>query len=321
MLTSLLRNRGTSWSTANMPRASRALLILSVPIVCACASPRSPHLPKVTEGPEGTAPARRDAGRRPGPFDETFGLRAGGMIAAAFQTEASLAVQGGPSTTLDFESELGVADNASSARVDLYWRLDRKSRFDLGYFDLDRNGSRTASRQIQWGDLSFGVGATIESEIRTQVLPLRYTYYLVADDDLELGLSLGVYSMRLAASLSGLATLGNATVATTATETFETPVPLPVIGAQGGWAIADSLVATASAQVFYLQLKNIGSTDEIDGLLVDTMLGLDWRATENVGLGLAANWFLLSGGAERDRLEFDVDYSFAGIFAFLSMRI
>ncbi len=256
-----------------------------------------------------------------GPFAETIGLRAGGMLAAAFRTEASLDLDGAGGRTVNFENELGIDDNASSFRADLYWRINRHHRIDLGYFDLDRKGSRSIDRQIQWGDLNFDVGVDVTSELRTKVLPLRYTYYLVAEDDHELGFGLGIYSMGLTASLGGMATAGGATVAALATETFETPVPLPVFGVQGGWALTDNLVAQASLQAFYLELQDIGSTDRVDGYLLDLLLGLDWRMTDNVGLGLAANWFQMNAGATRDRLDFDLDYGFAGVFAFLSMRI
>lgn len=255
------------------------------------------------------------------PFTETVGVRAGGMFASAFRTEASLASDGGSSASIRFEDELSLDDNTDALRAELYWRIARRHRIDVGYFDLDRNGTRTIDRQIQWGDTSFDVGVDVTSRLRTEVLPVRYTYYFLAGDDSELGVCIGVYGMRLSASLSGIGTVNGQSGATQATETFETPVPLPVLGFQGGYALSSDLRAIGSLQAFYLRLEDLGGTDVIDGGLLDLLIGLEYDVTENVELGAAANWFYLNAGAERDQLNFDFDYGFAGLFVYLAARI
>lgn len=312
--------------------ASRLLTIAFIlPLSTACQVPGSnpttwPPKTVFTDangpGPASAEPPRSvDADARSGPFDETLGLRVGGLFASGFDTEMSLSTASGRGTSLRFEDELGIDDAADSVRVDLHWRIARRHRIDLGYFDLDRRGTRTASRQIEWGDYTFEAGTQLTSRLRTEVLPLRYTYYFLAGEDYELGAGLGIYAMRVAAALEGSATFGGASIPAQATAEFESPVPLPVIGIQGGYALGEDWLLQASVQAFDVEVDNVAGTDRIDGYLIDALLGLDYRFSDHFSIGAAANWFLMNAGAERDGLALDFDYSFAGAFVFLAMRL
>lgn len=255
------------------------------------------------------------------PFTETWGLRLGGMYASAFVTEASLSSPGGRNAAIRFEDELSIDDNSSSFRGELYWRINRYHTLSLGYFDLDRRGEKTADRQFEWGDYTFDVGATIRSRMRTEILPLRYTYNLLAEDDYELGIGLGIYTMRLAVGLEGEARLNGSTFPTSADVEFHTPVPLPVFGVQGAYVLAPGLRAIGSLQVFYVVLEGIGSLDRAEGAVVDALFGLEYDLMNNLSIGSEVNWFLLNAGVERSGFELDLDYEFAGIYVYLLARI
>jgi hypothetical protein len=256
-----------------------------------------------------------------GAFDETVGLRVGGLFASGFDTEMSLSSASGRGTSLRFEDELGLDDAADSVRADFYWRINRHHRIDLGYFDLDRRGTRTTSREIVWGDHTFAASTQLTSRLRTEIWPLRYTYYFLAEKDYELGAGIGIYGMSVAAALEGTATFGGATIPAQATAEFESPVPLPVIGIQGGYAISEKWLLQGSLQAFDVELDNVAGTDRIDGYLIDALLGIDYRLSDHFSIGAAGNWFLMNAGAERDGLALDFDYGFAGAFLFLAMRL
>lgn len=259
---------------------------------------------------------------RMGPFDETVGLRAGSMFASAFNTEASLDSSLGIGTSVRLEDELDMADNADSFRADLYWRIGRRHRIDLGWFDLERSGTRTIDSEIRWGELEFDVGATVTAELQTEVIPLRYTYNILAGDDHELGLGLGVYGMMLRASMKGEVSAGSGGSGTLEdSQTFRSPVPLPVFSVQGGWAFADRFRAVGLLQVFYIELKNdIGELDEMQGSIVDASLGVEYDATDNVCIGTSVNWFRFDAMARNEPLELEVKYDFTGLFLYLGLR-
>lgn len=148
-------------------------LVALVACLAGCAAPRQGDaseslLESLVQQAAAAAPAERM-----GPFDETVGLRAGSMFASAFNTEASLDSSLGIGTSVRLEDELDMADNADSFRADLYWRIGRRHRIDLGWFDLERSGTRTIDSEIRWGELEFDVGATVTAELQSEVIPLR----------------------------------------------------------------------------------------------------------------------------------------------------
>lgn len=297
-------------------------LVALVACLAGCAAPRQGDaseslLESLVQQAAAAAPAERM-----GPFDETVGLRAGSMFASAFNTEASLDSSLGIGTSVRLEDELDMADNADSFRADLYWRIGRRHRIDLGWFDLERSGTRTIDSEIRWGELEFDVGATVTAELQTEVIPLRYTYNILAGDDHELGLGLGVYGMMLRASMKGEVSAGSGGSGTLEdSQTFRSPVPLPVFSVQGGWAFADRFRAVGLLQVFYIELKNdIGELDEMQGSIVDASLGVEYDATDNVCIGTSVNWFRFDAMARDEPLELEVKYDFTGLFLYLGLR-
>lgn len=297
-------------------------LVALVACLAGCAAPRQGDaseslLESLVQQAAAAAPAERM-----GPFDETVGLRAGSMFASAFNTEASLDSSLGIGTSVRLEDELDMADNADSFRADLYWRIGRRHRIDLGWFDLERSGTRTIDSEIRWGELEFDVGATVTAELQTEVIPLRYTYNILAGDDHELGLGLGVYGMMLRASMKGEVSAGSGGSGTLEdSQTFRSPVPLPVFSVQGGWAFADRFRAVGLLQVFYIELKNdIGELDEMQGSIVDASLGVEYDATDNVCIGTSVNWFRFDAMARNEPLELEVKYDFTGLFLYLGLR-
>lgn len=297
-------------------------LVALVACLAGCAAPRQGDaseslLESLVQQAAAAAPAERM-----GPFDETVGLRAGSMFASAFNTEASLDSSLGIGTSVRLEDELDMADNADSFRADLYWRIGRRHRIDLGWFDLERSGTRTIDSEIRWGELEFDVGATVTAELQTEVIPLRYTYNILAGDDHELGLGLGVYGMMLRASMKGQVSAGSGGSGTLEdSQTIRSPVPLPVFSVQGGWAFADRFRAVGLLQVFYIELKNdIGELDEMQGSIVDASLGVEYDATDNVCIGTSVNWFRFDAMARNEPLELEVKYDFTGLFLYLGLR-
>src|SRR5262245_10997879 len=247
-------------------------------------------------------------------FDETLGVRVGGMLVGTFHTEATLDVVGtNAGTAVDFEDQLGLSGQGSSFRVDSWFRFSRHSRLDLAWFTFDRSATHVIDRDITWCDQTFPINTTLQSELSTDILQARYTYYLFAEDDFEFGPGIGIYGMNVTASLRSDA-LG-------IDEGFKSPVPLPVLSLQGAWEFAPRLQLVGGMQFFFLKLENVGSTDEISGSVMDLSLGLEYELIDHVGLGAAYDYFNVHAGAVRDRLDFGFDYGYSSAFVYMAVKI
>lgn len=310
--------------SARLPRSMNrgAAILMVATCLAGCAAPRRGEstdtvLSSLRQEAAAAAPVERL-----GPFEETVGLRVGSMYASAFNTVASLDSDLGIGTSVRLEDEIDMDDNTDSFRADLYWRIGRRHRIDLGWFDLERSGTRTIDRDIRWGELEFEVGASVTAELQTEVIPLRYTYNILAGEDHELGLGLGVYGMMLRARMQGQVSAGTGGGASLEdSETFRSPVPLPVFSLQGGWAFADRFRAVGLLQYFYIDLEtNIGQLDEVEGSIIDASLGVEYDATDNVCVGTSVNWFRFDAMAREAPLELEVEYAFTGLFLYLGLR-
>jgi hypothetical protein len=254
------------------------------------------------------------APKRTSPFGETFGARVGGMLVGTYKTEATLDVTGtNVGTKVNFEDELGLAGQGGAFRADAWFRPGQRDRIDVAWFKLDRSATRTIDRDINWGGEVIPVNASVTGDLSTDILQLRYTYYFFENDDFELGAGLGIYGMNVGASLRAEAVGVN--------ESFKTPVPLPVVGLQGAWAFAPRWQVLGAGQFFFMKLDNVGSTDEINGGVIDVLLGVEYEVMDKVGIGTCYDYFKVHAGAIRNRLDFDFDYGYSAVFVYLTVKI
>jgi hypothetical protein len=248
------------------------------------------------------------------PFGERFGLRAGGIVASAINTSAELGVRGtARGTEFNFERELGLAEETDSFRADAYWRFDRRNRIDAGYFNLSRTGSRTLQRDIEWGDVTFPVGTTVSSFLDTRIIPVRYSHSFVATDTVDAGLGFGIYYMELNVALTGSA-LG-------LSESFDTPVPLPVLSAHAAWEFLPRLQLTGLVQAFYIDLEGTGTIEKLRGRVIDATVGVEWSALDHFGVGAGANYFEIAVDTNTQRLDFTFDYDYVALFVYAFVKI
>jgi hypothetical protein len=58
----------------------------------------------------------------------------------------------------------------------MYWRFAERWRIDLGYFSLNRNGTRTLDTQIDWGGNTYPIGTIVNSNYKLSDLRAAVGY-------------------------------------------------------------------------------------------------------------------------------------------------
>lgn len=265
--------------------AAAALLLLAV--TAACAGPEYP-----VEAPWHRA-----------------GLSLGGALNSSFDTNIRLdSATLGRGTDLSFEDDLGLSSTDQVFRIDAYYRIDRRNRIDVGYFELDRSATETLGRDVQFGDAVIPIFTEVTSEFDTEVLQAAYRYSFWLEDDFEMGASLGLYTMWLTTGIQGtLLDVG---------DKFSGIAPLPVGGLHAAYAIEDNLVLVGSGQIFYIDLQNVGGFD-IKGELYDIRIGLEYDFWDHLGVGVAYNPFLMDVELKERGLTLSGEYAYQGIFIYL----
>jgi hypothetical protein len=221
-------------------------------------------------------------------FDTTLRVDSGGLVG----------------TVLDLEDTLGVDDSSAVARLDTYYSFSRRHRVDLTYYDLTRKGTRTTQDDINFGDITIPAGSGVETGFDTWILKLAYRYNFVADVRTVIGASFGFHMMGLDIDMK--------TTNGSLSESFHQPLPLPVVGLHGQYALSDKWRLLASIEILRVNL------DPFEGYMSDQRLALEHDTWEYFGWGIGTNSFTLDAEAEgNDSLTADVEYAFNGVMLYL----
>ena len=221
-----------------------------------------------------------------------------GAYAPSVDTTASLNGAGGKvGTSVSFEDDLNLADRKTMPTILGSVRLGERWKIEAEYFSLKRSGTRSISRTISWGDTSYPIGTSINSEFESAIYRLSGGYSFLKNDRQELGVVLGLHVTDFAASL-GTANLG--------TKKGDTLAPLPTIGLYGAYAMTPRWLL--SGRVDYFSLKY----GDYDGKLANASAGVDYRFHRNFGVGLAYRYIDYDLTVTKSSYNGDIKYRFSG---------
>jgi hypothetical protein len=237
-------------------------------------------------------------------FPDTWALRVGGFVVNNYNTTIRLDAKGAPvGTSIDFGDTLGGDSSATVARVDGYYRFNPRHRLDLSYYRIQREGSRALDIEIKWGDQIFAINDVVTSELDTGVIKLGYTYSFYHNDDVELGVSAGLHTSIMRASLSDSSGVSQAETIT---------APLPVFGFLMDYHITPRWTAKLSTQYFAIDVW------KVRGLLADTLLATEYRFTRHLGAGLGFNHYGTAVELEGENAVLTERSGFRGFLAYVS---
>jgi len=232
------------------------------------------------------------------------------------KVRASLNGQSGHKPEIDFDEAFGRSSDATRIRADAMWRVTPRNHLRLMYFSNTIDRSRVIDRAIEWGDYTFGLGASIDSRYRTETVQLAYEYAFVRQPDYEVAASLGVHHTKTTIRLSGTAVVtdeqGNATSAPGATSANSLTAPLPVVGLRAGWVVAPQWHVHAQALYFKAEVGGYG------GYWSDLSVGATWMFNRNFGIGLGYNRFATHLQVERGSFDGSLRTGYAGLQAYLT---
>jgi hypothetical protein len=203
----------------------------------------------------------------------TFDLRV-----AAFFTDISSKVSrdtadGVPGVEIDLEDILGAAETGTAFEIDALWRTGVHHQFELGYFELIRDGSSTLEDDLQFGDQFYPAGTVVDSQVDYSSLRFGYTFFLMRDGQKELGIMAGLHLSELAVNVR--------TDTGDQVERSRSSTPLPVIGVNGALFLGERTTLRARVHIFRTDF------DQHEGSLNYAALDLErlFGSRTRVGIG------------------------------------
>jgi hypothetical protein len=164
-------------------------------------------------------------------LNDSFRFSLGGFRAES-TTEARLSTaSGGTGVDVNFEDMLGLDKIRLIGEASLYWRFTERWRVDLGYWNLNRHGTRTLEQDVNWGGNTYPIGTTVDSKYRISDLRAAVGYSFFRRPDKELGFGFGLHRAGIETSLDA-AGIGATNQNVTA--------PLPFLMLYGNFALTDT---------------------------------------------------------------------------------
>ena len=230
--------------------------------------------------------------------DSPFTLQLGGFRADTDTTVRLDSTTLGRGTELNFEDDLGIKDSKTLPEFSFLWRINPRHGIEGSYVTLNRSGSRTISRTIQFGDVIYPVSTTVNSKFDSDVFRVAYRYSPINENGNELALLLGAHYTTFDVAISSA--LG------TLSESASLDVPLPTIGARGRLRIADNWRLSGFAQLLKLKVG------DYDGSLVNASAGIEWMFLPQAYVGLGYTYYRYDLESEKNNARGEFTYRFSG---------
>jgi hypothetical protein len=237
-------------------------------------------------------------------LNDSFRLTLGGFRAES-TTEARLSTAtGGAGADVNFEDLLGLDKIKLIGEASLYWRFAKHWRVDLGYFSLNRNGTRTLQQDITWGNLPpLGIGTTVTSNYKVSDLRAAVGYSFFRRPDKELGVGFGLHRAGIETSLDA-AGVGATNESVTA--------PLPFLNFYGNFALTDTWAM--AMRVDWLSL----SYDKYSGGIRSTAIDFVYQPFAHWAFGFGFHNLSLKLDVNNPDSQFQARIVFQGPAAFAS---
>jgi hypothetical protein len=247
------------------------------------------------------------------PLDSKVVVDLGGFF---LSTDINVRLDGEESSQIgdeiDYDDTFGIAD-FERFRLDAMWRIKGKHSVRGTYFTNNRASSTELSRDINFGDETYPVGANVTARSELEVLQVSYDYVFKRRENYELAAGIGVHMLDMSLGLDATVTAGGGSASRELSENGATAAPLPTLGFRGVWRLPHNFYATALVQYFYIDF------DEYVGSLSDLKATLVWQATEHVGVGLGYNDFRFRLKLDKDRFDGRLGWDYGGAMAFVSI--
>jgi hypothetical protein len=212
-----------------------------------------------------------------------------------------------PGTEIRFEDELGLPGRRTLPVFQAGMRLGEQWRLELEYFSLRRNGERSSSREITWGDTVYPVAASLRSSFDSDILRVSAGWSYQTGGATEFGAVFGLHVTRFRIGLEGAASVGDQ-VSTGRAEAEEALVPLPTLGVYLRHDLGRAWSISGRVDLFSFRF------DKYDGGLINATVAAVYRISDRVGLSVGYRSVDYSLEMSRPNWRGGVDYHFRGPF-------
>jgi hypothetical protein len=227
-------------------------------------------------------------------FPDRLMIRGGWNYVFNADTIFGINSENGVSGSVDFANLFGGKTvDTSSWRIDSLYRFNPKHSLGFTYYHVGREGQRTLLQDITIDNITYKAGAQVDSDIAISLYKLFYNYSFYHKENVELGISGGLYVADVNIALHGSLTCTGGPSCTPGPvavggSSNTLAAPLPNVGFLVNYDITPRLQAQGRIDWFYIDVP------KFQGSMTDFYLGLEYRLFKHFALGTAFDRFNVS---------------------------
>jgi len=208
-------------------------------------------------------------------FVERFKLSAGGFYVVN-KTNIQVGINGDDATPIDAERDLGLNKEVGTFLANIQWRISRRSRVTMNYYNVKRSSNHTLKKDIIFNDNTYPVNSSVYTFFNTAIYQFSYGYAILSKPAYEAGVFIGTHIVGANSGISLNGTTSGAAVS----NNFGFTAPLPDIGLWGGFATSNRFAINADVSYFAL------TTNHNTGRLLAFNLTFTYRLVKRLDLSL-----------------------------------
>jgi opacity protein-like surface antigen len=232
------------------------------------------------------------------PWSAPFSIQIGAFDANAATTVRLDATSGATGTSVSFEGDLGLEERKALPAFDWTWRINRRHALEGSVVSLHRDGTRSLTGQINWGDLTYPVNTSVTSKFDADIVRVAYRYSFVNEPGGEFAMLLGVHWTNVEAGLS------NPTGSLSKSASVD--YPLPTIGLRGSARMGDNWRLAGFGQILKLKVG------DYDGEVINFGGGVEWAFNPAMYAGLGYDYYKFNVVSTKERTRAEFDFRFDG---------
>lgn len=209
---------------------------------------------------------------------------------------------GNIATDIDLEDDLGFKDNTTSFYANAMWRASKRSRFELEYFYLNRETTKTLQKDITFKDHTYQAQATVNAYFNSTIARFAYGYAILCKPKYEVGFLVGTHLMFIDLGMALDTSVGSVSVS----DKFEVTAPLPDFGIWSEVVITKRLGLYVNAN--YLSAK----VDNIKGKILSYNVSLLYNVYQNLSFTAGYSGLDIDVDVMRPRLNGSLEWGYNG---------
>lgn len=224
----------------------------------------------------------------------------------SIDTSLALSRPGSAGTDIDLENDLGLDDSDTLPAVYAGARLGSRFVITAEYYALNRDASRTLTRDIVFDGTTYPATTQVDSELKSDVYRVTVGYAFWRTEQLEVGAAIGLHATSFDVSLRGNINAGGGGGVTTQKRGEDFLAPLPTVGLYGTYQATPKI--TLGARVDYLSL----TVGDYSGSLLNAQASASYAVTSNIALGAAYRYVAYDLDVDKSGFTAKLDYNFSG---------